>query len=532
MVQVLRDCDDFVLGADGSKIASTKFQSFTIRSGTECYIFQLVAIPDEKSETVREAFQSYLSSFPDETQQHFASKCMATASDSAANALKSCKLIMETLDKITPRERLHLKCSMHKVCHMEKCIRACIQNVFDDILQFCEAYLTCSRSHGLHGSQGSKLKIYLEALRSRDGLQKVTKPLEMQSHVRFGNLTRNLQRIATNYSDIVDFIRFELALTDDAKVMEDNKAQAIIEFASSAMVYSVIVSPYWSKVSGLMNSEQYLSLEEHFKQVLKDVLSSSSPALFLLKRAKEIDSSSWELGFEDVVLEISRDTSNSKFLDECIKMRLHAVEKRFGDFVNECSFPFAKEISFTNQDCERSFGSAKDSFSSKYNMDTFKFQQAVMSRFNMTFSFWRRQTDFEQKLGQFMANASSKEASITERRRSDHNDSIARMLSDIEEGEKNRTQVAVFEAVIAEHKLWPSPINEADDKQCLKTFTQLVQPNYPVKVSLHQFRGHVLGYINKQLSAEDKEIIQSKLKKKRSLKELFNQTVEHFNKLQ
>ena len=109
---------------------------------------------------------------------------MATASDSAANALKSCKLIMETLDEITPRQRLHLRCSMHKVCHLEKCIRACIRDVYDDILQFCEAYLTCSRNHGLHGSQGGKLKIYLEALRSRDGLQKVTKPLEMQSHVR------------------------------------------------------------------------------------------------------------------------------------------------------------------------------------------------------------------------------------------------------------------------------------------------------------------------------------------------------------
>ena len=74
IARLLRDSDDFILGSDGSKIASTKFQSFTIRSGTECFIFQLVAIPDEKSETVREAFHSYLSSFPEETQQHFASK--------------------------------------------------------------------------------------------------------------------------------------------------------------------------------------------------------------------------------------------------------------------------------------------------------------------------------------------------------------------------------------------------------------------------------------------------------------------------
>ena len=97
-------------------------------------------------------------------------------------------------------------------------------------------------------------------------------------------------------------------------------------------------------------------------------------------------------------------------------------------------------------------------------MDTNKFQQAVMSRFNTTFSYWRQQTDFEQKLSEFMANASSKEATITERRKSDHSDSVAKMLFNIEEREENRTRVAVFEAVIAEHKLWPSPTNEVNFK--------------------------------------------------------------------
>ena len=175
----------------------------------------------------------------------------------------------------------------------------------------------------------------------------------MQTHIlnvpSFGNLTHNVQRLAVNYSDIVDFVRYELDLSEDARVMEENKAKAICEFASSAMVYSVLVSPYWTKVSGLMTSEEYVSLEDHFQQVLKDVASSSSPTLFLLKKAKEIDSSSWELGFEDVVMEISGNPSTSKFLDESIKIRLDAVQKRFGDFVNECSFPFTKEISFTNQ---------------------------------------------------------------------------------------------------------------------------------------------------------------------------------------
>ncbi|CAG5095634.1 Oidioi.mRNA.OKI2018_I69.XSR.g14271.t1.cds [Oikopleura dioica] len=483
LIRVIENSDEFVLGTDGSKIASKN------------------------------------------------SKCIALSSDSAPSALKACRLIMSALDKIHPRERLQLKCSMHRVVHCEKGIRSCIKGVFDSILEFCEAYLTCSRNHGLHSSKGQQLEVYLQALRLRDGLERVTKPLEMQSHVRFGNLTHNTQRLVVNYTDITSFVRYELELEDDAKVMEENKSKAVCEFASSALVYSVIVAPYWSRVSGLLSSENYLGLEEYFIKILRDVAECASPALFLLEEAKKTEVE-WECGFEMAVLQLTADQNTSKYLDDCIKLRLKAVNERFSKFAIDCSFPFTKEITFTNQDCERSFSNAKDLFSRKFNMDTKKFETNVMTRFNMTYSFWQRQPDFEEKLSKILAKASSKEAKNTERRKSLRIESAARKLEEIQEGEARRTRLAVFHAVIGENKLWPSDDNENDENECFEKFLQLIKPSFTGKVSLREFRGHVLDFLNSQLSEEDRNVINSTLKKKRSKKELFTQTVEFYNKNQ
>lgn len=236
---------------------------------------------------------------------------------------------------------------------MEGALRGCLSGETLQLLEECESTLTSSKNHGCHHARGAEYETFLQARRFDDKKKMTTSPLAMQKHTRFGVFARNAQRVAVNIEEVGVFYKeFCKKVPITIRHIATYKTTMLCQLAAAALVYTHLVSSYWSKVSSPINKGRYEEIESLFEQTVGDLVKAASPSLAITADANKFKADTeMEEGFPEVVHSLARDEETSKALDECVVTHLTAALATFNRFKTENLGNLEGLVMFTNQVC-------------------------------------------------------------------------------------------------------------------------------------------------------------------------------------
>ena len=108
------------------------------------------------------------------------------------------------------------------------------------------------------------------------------------------------------------------------------------------------------------------------------------------------------------------------------------------------------------QDAERTFGTGKDSFLSKYNVNEAVFGDLVAARFNFTFSFWQAEKDFIETARRCLKNVSAVETAVRQETKDRKTDGVQGMRATLAKRKADEQLHQFMLELIENDKLWPT----------------------------------------------------------------------------
>jgi hypothetical protein len=389
--EIIKNSQHLALGIDSTSLAGQEYNSITLMTEENvCIIFDIMKLPDHRADTVLGRFSRRFADFSEECQLMLAKKVQVLNTDRAKAALKSCQLVNNFLNERFDRQRCIVPCSMHLHSMQEKQLRGSLSDDFKSCLFIVEKYLSKSKTHCGKKMKGSDFETFLE-IKQQNGEQVIPQCMSMYSNVRFGVLCNNLQLLALNYTQAADFLQLRCQEAETANELRTNQKKFLIEIVSVVLVNELLSKPLWSQSRTASSVEFYSILEEQFLLSCDNVSTAASPVLAIANKHQNLMLGSYENGmkelFENRVRDIAQ--SNDVELNRMVKEKIQIVRKVCVDYKVSSDISILEgEITWSNQNCERSMGNLKRSYERRYNLSEEHLCLIASSMFNKPVTFW------------------------------------------------------------------------------------------------------------------------------------------------